>query len=135
MAFTLTVTQFSGGVDKNYLDVNSVSNYLNALCGKYALEANYLIRPGGILSNITTPAIVPTPIEFVVSNNSIIANGDNGAIIPSFIGFNLLFIRNGISQSTINNGGSYFSWDKGTGTFICYPPAILDELFQLYPFI
>ena len=133
--FTYTITPFSGGVNEIDLGVTSTSNYLNALCGKYALEANYLISPGGIVSNITTPAIVPTPIEFVVSGSSLIPNGGNSAVVGSFIGFNLLFIRNGISQSTINNGSSYFSWDKGTGTFVCYGNAVSDELFQLYPFI
>lgn len=135
MSLNVTVSQFSGGANANNLGINATSNYLNALCGKYGLEANYLIRPGGTLSNITTPITVPTPIEFVVSGSSLIANGGNSVVVNSFVGFNLLFIRNGISQSTINTGGSYFTWDKGTGLFTCYPMATTSELFQLYPFI
>lgn len=135
MALNVTVTQFAGGVTKNNLDLNSTSSYLNALCGKYGLEATYLISPGGILSNIVSPSAVPNPIEFLVSGSSLIANGGGSATISSFIGFNLLFIRNGISQSTINNGGSYFTYDKVTGVFNCFPAATTDELFQLYPFI
>lgn len=135
MSLNVTVTQFTGGLDANDLNINVTSNYLYALCGKYALEANYLIRPGGLLSNITTPTAVPEPIEFIVSNNSLIPNNGNSASISSFIGYNLLFIRNGISQSSINNGGSYFTWDKGIGAFVCYTNAATGELFQLYPFI
>lgn len=133
--FTYTITPFSGGVNEIDLGVTSTSNYLNALCGKYGLEANYLISPGGIVSTITSPSTVPSPIEFLVSGSSIIASGASSVTIPSFIGFNVLFIRNGISQSTIDNGGSYFTWDKGMGIFTCFPAATTDELFQLYPFI
>lgn len=135
MALNVTVTQFAGGVTENNLDLDATSNYLNALCGKYGLEATYLISPGGILSTITSPSTVPSPIEFIVSGSSLIANGGGAATISSFVGFNVLFIRNGVSQSTINNGGSYFSWDKITGVFNCFPNATTDELFQLYPFI
>jgi hypothetical protein len=135
MALNVTVTQFAGGVTENNLDLNSTSSYLNALCGKYGLEATYLISPGGILSNIISPSAVPNPIEFLVSGSSLIADGGGSATISSFIGFNLLFIRNGISQSTIDNGSSYFTYDKTTGTFNCFPNATTDELFQLYPFI
>jgi len=117
------------------LNLDSTSNYLNALCGKYGLEANYLISPGGSVSFVTSPLSTPNPIEFIISGSSLIANGGSSVIISSFIGFNLLFIRNGISQSSIDNGGSYFTWNKGTGTFTCYPAATTDELFQLYPFI
>jgi len=135
MSLTVTITQFSGGVTAFDMDLEKRANYLYALCGKYALEANYLIRPGGLLSNITTPTAVPEPIEFIVSNNSLIPNNGNSVSISSFIGYNLLFIRNGISQSSIDNGGSYFTWDKGIGTFVCYTNAATGELFQLYPFI
>lgn len=135
MALNVTITQFAGGVSADDLGIDATSNYLNALCGKYGLEAAYLISPGGILSGITSPSAVPNPIEFLVSGSSLIANGGSSVTISSFIGFNLLFIRNGISQSTINNGGSYFTYDKTTGVFNCFPAATTDELFQLYPFI
>lgn len=135
MSLTVTVSQFSGGVTAFDMDLEERANYLYALCGKYGLEAKYLISPGGILSSITSPSSVPSPIEFLVSGSSFIANGASSVTIPSFVGFNLLFIRNGISQSTISNGGSYFTWDKSTGLFTCYQNASSDELFQLYPFI
>lgn len=135
MGLNVTVTQFTGGVNENNLDITATSSYLNALCGKYGLEATYLISPGGVLSNIVSPSAVPNPIEFLVSGSSLIVNGGSSATITAFINFNLLFIRNGISQSTINNGGSYFTYDKITGVFNCFPAATTNELFQLYPFI
>ena len=135
-SFGYTITPFAGGKNEVNLNATSTSNYLNALCGKYGLEAANLINQyGGLISSITYPMSVPTPIEFIVSSTSLIPTNSSSAVVNSFIGFNLLFIRNGISQSILNNGGSYFSWNKDTGVFICYPIASEGELFQLYPFI
>lgn len=118
--------------------VRGVANYLYWLCGKFALEGQYLITGtgGGTVIPIN-PGANPNPIEFEVDATSYMINGQSTITIPSFIGYNLLFVRNNVPQSIVDMGGgsSYFSWNKITGTFICSPAATTGELFQLYPFI
>lgn len=114
--------------------LRGVANYLTFLCGAYGLEAQYAIS--GTTGGAIVPIMgAPNPIEFVVDGTSYIPNGSSTKIVSSFIGFNMIFARGGITQSTINTGGSYFTWTKSTGAFFCYPSASTGELFQLYPTI
>jgi hypothetical protein len=120
------------------ISARGVANYLYWLCGKFALEAQFLITGagGGTVIPIM-PGSTPSPIEFEVTASSYMVNGQSTVTIPSFKGYNLLFVRNNVPQSIIDMGGgsSYFSWNKVTGVFTCYPAATSGELFQLYPFI
>jgi hypothetical protein len=113
-----------------------VANYLYWICGKFALEGQYIITGagGGTVVPIN-PGSTPNPTEFEVTGSSIIPAGDSTVTISTYIGYNLLFVRNGIPQSQIDLGNSYYNWNKVTGQFICYGPAVEGELFQLYPFI
>ena len=113
-----------------------VANYLYWLCGKFALEGQFIITGvgGGTVIPIM-PGSTPKPLEFEVTTSSFMVNGQSTVSIPSFIGYNLLFVRSNVPQSIIDMGGSYFSWSKVTGQFVCYPAAVSGELFQLYPFI
>jgi hypothetical protein len=137
------VSNFSGGTDayKNPTIVGT-ANYLYWMCGKFALEGEYIISgPGGgsvIPINPTgkpTPQDEASPLEFEVTASSIIPAGASSSIILNYVGYNLLFLRNNIPQSTVNNGGSYFAWDKTNGSFTFSPEATEGELFQLYPFL
>ena len=112
----------------------NVDNYLLWLCGTFGSQAQYVISGtgGGSIVPVTPAA---NPIEFEVSPTSYIPDGDSTKVIASYIGYNLIFVRGGITQSTIDLGGSYFSWVKASGLFTCYPPAATGELFQLYPTI
>lgn len=130
-------TPFSGGVTA-YTNsaARGVANYLYWLCGQFALEGQYIITGvgGGSVVPIN-PSSTPVPLDFEVTGSSFISSGESAVIITDFIGYNLLFVRNNVPQSIIDMGGSYYSWNKTTGAFTCYPAATSGELFQLYPFI
>ena len=137
MSLTVTTTAFTGGVTEfQNASARGVANYLYWLCGKFALEGQYIITGTGGGSVVPiNPGATPNPIEFEVDATSFIPNGNSTVTIPSFIGYNLLFVRNNVPQSIINTGASYFTWNKVTGVFTCSPAAATGELFQLYPFI
>lgn len=120
-------------LDPNYTNLQQVANYLSYLCRAYYLTAQGIIPGGGGSITPITPSIAPSPYMFYVSSTSFIPTGDSSKTITAFIGYNLLFVRGGIPQSTVNGGGNpYYSWDKSTGDFTCFGPADPDELFQLY---
>ncbi len=110
------------------------SNYLYALCGKYGLQARYMTGGGGSVSPVgPPPSTLPQPYEFEVSGSTLVVAGTGSAMIEDFIGYNVIFVRNNLTQSTINQGSSYFSWNRVTGLFQCFPDAVATELFQIYP--
>ena len=136
MSLTVTVSQFQGGVTA-YRNPTSrgVADYLYWMCGKFQLEGQFIISgTGGGTVLPVNPSGTPAPLDFKVTTTSFIPAGETTVLIPNFIGFNLLFVRNNIPQSTVNLGSSYFNWNKNVGVFTCYPAAVLDEVFQLYPF-
>ena len=109
------------------------SNYLYALCRGYNLQAQQISGTGGVITPVN-PTQIPNPYDFEVTPSSIVPAGATNATLSAFIGFNLLFVRNGIPQSTLNIGGnSYYSWNKNLGLLTISPAAILGEQFQLYP--
>jgi hypothetical protein len=109
------------------------SNYLYALCRGYNLQAQQISGTGGVITPVN-PTQIPTPYDFEVTPSSIVPAGATNATLSAFIGFNLLFVRNGIPQSTLNIGGnSYYSWNKNLGLLTISPAAIAGEQFQLYP--
>lgn len=109
------------------------SNYLYALCRGYNLQAQQISGTGGTISPVN-PSQIPNPYDFEVTASSIVPAGASSATLTAFVGFNLLFVRNGIPQSTLNIGGnSYYSWNKNLGLLTISPAAILGESFQLYP--
>jgi hypothetical protein len=108
------------------------ARYLYALCGKYGLQASVVTQTAGSVSP-ATPNVPVVPYQFIVAaSGNLINAGESSVTISAFIGFNLLFARNGIPQSTVNTEPSYYSWDKETGLFTISPGAILGELFQIY---
>ena len=136
-SLTASTTAFQGGAfEYNNQNLRGVANYLYWICGKFALDGQYIITGagGGTVVPIN-PGSTPNPTEFEVTATSIIPAGDSTITIDAYIGYNLLFVRNGIPQSQIDLGNSYYNWNKVTGQFTCYGPAVEGELFQLYPFI
>jgi len=119
-------------IDPDYDNLQQVANYLSYLCRAYYLTAQGIISGGGGSVTPITPSIAPAPYMFIVSGSSFIPTGDSTKTISAFVGYNLLFVRGGIPQSTVNAGGTYYSWDSGTGEFVCYDAANEGELFQLY---
>jgi len=109
------------------------ARFLYALCGKYGLQASVVMQTSGTVSPVT-PNVPTVPYQFnVAASGNLINEGESSVIITSFIGFNLLFVRNGIPQTTLTTESSYYSWNKDTGLFTITPGAILSELFQIYP--
>lgn len=109
------------------------ANYLYSLCRGYNLQAQQISGTGGVISPVN-PTQIPNPYDFEVTPSSIVPAGATNATLSAFIGFNLLFVRNGIPQSTLNIGGnSYYSWNKNLGLLTISPAAIAGEQFALYP--
>lgn len=108
------------------------ANYLYSLCRGYNLQAQNITGGGSVAP--VTPTTAPEPYDFEVDATSFIPTGDTTKIITTFLNYNLLFVRNGIPQSTLNIGGnSYYSWDRETATLTISPAAVATESFQLYP--
>lgn len=123
-------------LNPNDSTLQATSNYLYALCAPFNLKAENTINGGG--GGTVSPVVpinAPNPIEFIVSDSSLIPTGNSSLTITNFVGYNLLFIRNNISQSQVNNGDTYFTWNRATGSFSCFGAASVNELFQLYPFL
>jgi hypothetical protein len=116
--------------------LHTMGNYLLMLCGVYLFQAQQTNVGGGIITPIT-PGTMPDPYDFEVDGSSFIATGETTKIFPtSWQGLNMLFVRNNITQSTVNQGASYYSWDKTTRTFtLINGAANAGELFQIYPII
>lgn len=128
--------EFVNNIDPTNSTLQGTSNYLYALCAPFNKKAEYtLAQAGSGTVSPVSPITSPNPIEFVVSDSSLMVAGGSSLTIASFIGFNLLFVRNNITQSQINNGGTYFSWNRLTGIFSCFGAASDSELFQFYPFL
>lgn len=119
-------------IDPANTSLVQTSQYLYSLCRGYNLQAQQISGTAGTISPVV-PAQIPNPYDFEVTASSLIADGQSTVTLNAFIGFNVLFVRNGIPQSTINTGGSYYSWVKATGVFTISPAAVLGESFAIYP--
>jgi len=120
------------GLDSTDDTLRETSNYLYALCGRYAMAAQGVTGGGGSISPTNPNVSIPAPIEFVVdASTSFIIAGESSVLIPQFIGYNIMFSRNNIIQTQVDTAGTYFTWDKTTGLFVAYGAAALDELFSI----
>jgi hypothetical protein len=119
--------------------LRGVANYVIFL--SKGLQAQNIISGNGGGSVLPPPVyLAPNPISFVVAdsgtpivtgNGTLLLNGSAGN--PDFRGYNIIFNRNNLSQSTTNNGGTYFMWNKNSGLFTVIGVASLGELFDIYP--
>lgn len=123
--------EYRYALDSSDDTLGATSDYMISLCWNVNGAKAIILNPGtvgGILAGST-----PNPYQFEVdASTSFIIDGQSSKTITAFIGYNLLFVRSNITQSTVNNGGSYYSWTKATGSLIIYPAANTGELFQLY---
>ena len=116
-----------------------MGNYLLMLCGRYLFQSQATIAGGGSITPIV-PGTGPTPpyYDFTVNaSTSFILTAATSKTFPSsWIGYNILFVRNSITQSTVNDGvTTAYSWDKTTGILtLINGAAQTGELFQIYPF-
>lgn len=125
--------EYRYALDPSDTTLEGVSNYMLSMC-IYVNEARGIIfNPG------TTPGTIagttPSPYQFIVdAGTSFIIDGQSSKTITSFIGYNLIFVRNGSTQNTSADGsGSYYSWSKTSGTFIMYPQAYTGDVLGLFP--
>lgn len=110
------------------ITIEGVGQYLYWLCGQFQLQAQNLTG-GGIV--VPTGGSTPNPVEFIVSSTSPIPTGGSTLVLLQFRGFNIIFSRNDIIQSQVNNGGTYFSWNRVTGVFTSFGAASEDELYSI----
>lgn len=110
------------------------ANYLYSLCRGYNLQAQAILgaSTGGSVAPVT-PSSIPNAYDFVVTASSLIPDGSSTVTLTAYIGWNILLVRNGIPQSSVNTGQSYYSWNKTSGLLTIYPQAYLGEQFQIYP--
>jgi hypothetical protein len=121
-------------LDPSDTSLVTTGRYLMAICGIYGQIAQGITGGSGTVAAISGTTGAPPPYDFKVdASTSFIIDGQSTKIITLFLGYNLLFTRGGIAQSTVTTESSYYTWDKATATFTCVPAAITSELFQIYP--
>ena len=77
---------------------------------------------------------VPSRLDFVVSATSVIITGQTTKTFPDFIGYNIIFSRNGSVQSTTDTGGTYYSWNSNTGELVLFNGAAQEgDQFLIIP--
>jgi len=109
------------------------ANYLYSLCRGYNLKAMSITGGGGSIAPVN-PSTQPLPLQFIVAaSGTTFIDGQSSVVLTSYIGYNLLFSRGGIPQSTVTSESSYYSWNRNTGLLTISPAANLSELFQIYP--
>ena len=121
-------------LDPSNTDITATAAYLYALCGKYGLYAQAIIfNPGTTGGTISRTS--PLPYQFIVdASTSFMIDGQSSKTITAFIGYNLMFVRNGVTQNTTDDGsGSYYSWSKTTGSFVANPALNTGEVIGLFP--
>lgn len=116
----------------NDATLEETSNYLLAMCALVYLPASIIAATSTGGGSTSIGGNTQVPYNFIVdASTSFMVNGESSKTISSFIGYNLLFARGGIVQSTINTESSYYSWDKATGLFTCSPALVTSELILL----
>lgn len=123
--------EYQYNLDPSTDGLEATANYLLSICD---LAAAYVVTQSGTIASQSGSTSAPSPQIFqVATSGTFIIDGQSTKTITAFIGWNLLFSRGGIIQSTVVSEPSYFSWDKVSGTFICTPAAVDTELFAIYP--
>lgn len=128
-----TTIQYLYGLNPADTSLESTTNYLYAMCGKYALAAQVVNNQAGTIAGVSGAASAPNPYDFIVSASSFIVTGATTKTITAFIGYNIEFVRASIPQYTTNpgDGSTYYSFDKNTGIFTLSVAAGVDERFRI----
>lgn len=119
-------------------NIEGVAQYLYWLCGQFQLQARNL-TPGSPTVPLPPITIMPPNLDFYVADSGTpFVTGQTEVVLPQFIGYNMIFSRDGVPQSQANNGTSnYFSWNPVTGLMKLLPnpaaAAVKDELFSINP--
>ncbi len=104
-----------------------------AICGKYFLQAQAVSGSAGSVAAISSLS-APDPLQFeVAASGTTFIDGQSTVTLTTFIGFNIVFARGGITQSDVTSQPSYYSFNRTTGQMTIAPAAATGELFQIYP--
>lgn len=117
--------------DPTYTGLDACAQYLWQLCGRWGLAAQQISGSGSTAGS--SSGSTASRIDFIVSVSSYIPTGDASKTITQFIGFNVDFIRNGVSQSTISTESSYISFNRSTGLLTITPALADGELISIIP--
>jgi hypothetical protein len=130
-----TTIQYLYELDPSDTSLQSTTNYLYAMCGRFALAAQSVLQIAGTIAGTSGAAGSPDPYQFTVAaSGTFLIDGQSSKTITAFIGYNLLYVRGAITQYEVNDGsGSYYSWVKGTGSFTTYPAVVTSEIIGLFP--
>lgn len=128
----------SDGGAQTEQDVRQMANYLIWLIGIYGQKAEYISQGtgGGSVIIPSNGGILPLPLDFIVDDTtSPILTGGNTITLPTFVGYNVDFYRGAQTQYTTNpgDGSTFYSWNRSTGVFACFPAATLGEQFRIVP--
>lgn len=119
-------------LDPSDTSLVTTGRYLMAICGIYGQIAQGITGGSGTVAAISGTTGAPPPYDFKVdASTSFIIDGQSQKTITAFIGYNIIFVRGNIAQSTVYNGGSYYSWNSATGNFVVSPSAVSTELFTI----
>jgi len=127
--------------------LRKTANYLYWLCGKFQLEAQYILNGAGGGSVIPTPGGggQPNDIDFIVSASSIIPTGGTSLLLdgtlgnPDLRGYDIDLFRGSQTQYTTPQlgGAAYYRWNNVTGLLELLPvvggQALLDEPIRISP--
>lgn len=116
--------------------IELVANYVYALCGGFNADAETILKNNLDMGTITTPTqtVKPQKIEFTVSSTSLIPIDGNTLTLPiEYKDHNIIFVRNGRTESENNSGATYYTWNPVTLIFTCVGDAVADEEFQIIP--
>ncbi len=123
--------------------LRSTANYGYWIYGKFQLEAQQILNGDSGGSVVPTPSGggLPNPYDWVVgsttSDTEPLKDGDTSVTLTSFIGYNLEFTRNNLTQNTsvpADGISTYYSWNRVTGLFtLNNGAAMLGEQFRILP--
>lgn len=123
-----------------YTSIQDVANYVLSLCYKRNQAVSILNGGSGGTVAPIVPLSAPSPLSFVVADDTFIVDGQSTKIFPvEWQGYEMVFNRNNVPQSrtNLNDGSAYYSWSKTIRVFTCFPAAtdIATDLFDITPTI
>jgi len=112
--------------------LRSTANYLYWMCGKFQLEAQYIISGAGGGSVSPTSGTTLNQLNFTVAaSGTTLIDGQSTVTLTDFIGYNLLVNKNGTPLAQITTAPVYYTWNKTTGLLTVVPAAFLGDEFQI----
>lgn len=123
--------EYQYNLDPSTNGLTATSNYLLSICD---LAAAYIVTDTGTVASQSGSTSAPSPQIFqVAASGTFMIDGQTTKSISGYIGWNLIFTRGGVTQSTVLTEPTFYIWDKVSGILICTPQAYTGEQFGIYP--